>query len=133
MSQRRNRPFAYPIEPKNTEENLNASKGIKYRRARLFERLTTTAAYVDSEIFDKRLLSHALITIDEVGNAQSIFYKVLACIDPSDWHEIQPETSLAAGAHVPLSVSDSWAYLKLQAKNNSGAGVVTAFVSGGTP
>ena len=133
MSQRRNEIFALPIGKQYTEENLSASRGMKFKRQRVFEDLITTAAYVDSLVFDKRLHKAVIMTIKEVGGAQSIYYKVLACIDPADWHEIQAETSLAAAGHIAYTVSDSWSYLKLQAKQNSGAGVVTAFIAGQTP
>ena len=133
MSQRRNEIFALPIGKQYTEENLSASRGMKFKRARVFEGLITTAAYVDSLIFDKRLHKAVVVTIKEKGGAQSIYHKVLACIDPEDWHEIQAETSLAAAGHVAYTVSDPWSYLKLQAKNNSGPGVVTAFIAGQTP
>lgn len=133
MSQRRNQPVAYPILAKNTEENVHAQRGMAFRRARVFENYATTAAYVDSLIFDKRLLKQCTITIVERGGAQSVFHKILACIDPEDWHEILPETNLPASGHIPYAVSDSWAYVKLQAKNNSGSGVVSAFISGASP
>jgi hypothetical protein len=133
MSQRRNQPIALRIDAKNTEENLKAQRGMSFRRARVFEKYATTAAYVDSLVFDKRLIKTCVITLIEKGGAQSIYYKVLACIDPEDWHEILGETSLAASAHIPYAVSDPWAYVKLQAKNDSGSGIVTAFISGQTP
>lgn len=133
MSQRRNQPIAYPIEAKNTEENIKASRGLNWRRARVFEKQTTTAAYVDSLIFDKRLLKTALITIKEVGGAQSIKYKILGCIDPSDWQEIQVETSIAASGVTFKTTSDAWAFLKVQIKNDSGAGIVLAHISAQSP
>lgn len=133
MSQRRNFEVAYPIEARNTEERINASKGMQYKRIRVLDNYNTTAAYADSLIFDKRLIKSVLITIIEKGGAQSIFYKLLGCIDPSDWHEILGATALAASGHVALTVSDAWAYLKLQAVNNSGSGKVDAFMSGQTP
>ena len=133
MSQRRFSTIAYPIEAKNTEENIKAQRGMQFRRARVLENQSTTAAYVDSLIFDKRLIKVVLITIKETGAAQSIYYKLLGCIDPADWHEVIGETSLAAGDHTAINLSDSWAYLKLQIKNNSGVGMVLAFMSGQTP
>ena len=133
MSQRNNIVIALRIDQKYNEENIKPSKVREYRRARVLNKQTTTAAYADSLIFDKRLIRTVLMTIKETAAAQSIYYKVLACIDPEDWHEIQGETSLAAAGHVALTLSDSWAYLKLQIKNNSGAGVVSAFMSGLTP
>lgn len=133
MSQRRYQEYAYPIEEGNNEERINAARGMQFKRIRAFDKYNTTAAYADSLIFDKRLIKSVLITIIEKGGAQSIYYKVLACIDPSDWHEIQGETSLAAAGHTALTLSDSWAYLKLQVINNSGSGKVTAFMSGQTP
>lgn len=133
MSQRRNEIFALPIGKQYTEENLTASKGMKFKRQRVFEKYITTADYVDSLVFDKRLHKDCIITIKEVGGAQSVYVKVLACVDPLDWIEILTETSIAAGAHDAYQVSDPWAYLKIQAKQNSGAGVVSAFISGETP
>jgi hypothetical protein len=133
MSQRRYQEVAYPIEAGNTEERINASKGMQHKRIRVFDNYNTTATYADSLIFDKRLIKSVVITIIEKGGAQSIFYKLLACIDPSDWHEIVGATALAASAHTAITISDAWAYLKLQAINNSGSGKIDAFMSGQTP
>lgn len=133
MSQRAHKPIPIPLSENATEENLSKSKGITYRRSRVIDQLITTASYVDSEVFDKRLVKTALITVKEIGGVETVYYKILGCIDPSDWHEIQPETSLAAGGHISYSASEPWAYLKLQVKNNSGAGKVVSFISGLTP
>jgi hypothetical protein len=133
MSQRAFRTIPLDIRPDKTEENLRSSKGIVFKRARVLDKESTTAAYVDSLIFDKRLLARVLITIKEVGGAESAYFKILGCIDPSDWHELQGETSLAAAGHTAYAVSDPYAYLKIQVKSNSGSATVTAFMAGLTP
>lgn len=106
---------------------------MKYRRQRVFEREITTATYVDSNVFDKRLFKKALFDIAEIGGLQSIYYKILACIDPDDWFEILGETALALSSHAAHTVTDPWAYVKIQVKSNSGAGTVRAFIAGQTP
>jgi hypothetical protein len=133
MVQTREQPTATPIEEARNFERIRSSSHIKHDRMQVFKDYMTTAAYADSLTFDKRLIKSVLITIIEKGGAQSIFYKVLGCINPSDWHEILGATALAASGHVAYTVSDAWAFIKLQAVNNSGVGTIDAFIAGQTP
>lgn len=131
MSEFKGRPQAQHIDDLKNIENTQISD--LYQRQRVLEHIFTGATYVDSGIFDKRGMKAAVITIKEEGGAQSIYHKVLACIDPDDWYEVQGETSLAAGQHVAYEISDPWAFLKLQVKNNSGSGKVAAYIGSQTP
>ncbi len=136
LEQQQEAPSATSIQDSKNTEICKVSPRSKkpiFKRVAVFKDYTTTAAYVDSLVFDKRLFKTALITIKEKGGAQSIYYKVLGSIDPKDWHEIQGETSLAAAGHVAFNMSDPWTWVKLQAKNNSGVGTIDAFISEQTP
>jgi hypothetical protein len=73
--------------------------------------------YMDSTIFDARFYANKLFQIINRHASNALLYKVLACINPSKWEEIQGETNLAAASSVALSSSDRWAYYKIQVKN----------------
>jgi hypothetical protein len=133
IEQSSDKPNALPIIAERNQETVTQNRELLvFKRVRVMKE-ATGAAYADSLIFDKRVMKTVVISIKETGGAQSIYYKVLACIDPEDWHELQGETSLVASGHVALTVSDPWAFLKLQAKNNSGSGTVSAYMAGQTP
>jgi hypothetical protein len=125
------KPTATPIRDPMPTETFYRKQPGSFTRSKVFDS-DTGANYLDSMIFDKRAFNTVVITIAETGGAQSVYFKILGCIDPRDWHELQGETSLAASGHIAFSLSDAWAFVKIQPKNNSGSGHVLAFIAGQT-
>jgi hypothetical protein len=117
MSQRRHIEVAYPIEERNTEENLKTSRGMAYHRQRAVDRYTTTDVYVDSLIMDGRLFRSKLFQIVNTHATNALKYKVLACIDPSRWHEIVAEQTLNAALSGYQTDLFPWAFYKIQVKS----------------
>jgi hypothetical protein len=133
MSQRRYQEVAYPIEERNTEENLKTTRGMAYHRKRALKDYTTTDNYFDSLIMDGRLFKNKLFHIINTHAANALKYKILACVDPSQWHELLAETILAA-ATSGFQVDDgAWSFYKIQVKSSVAVtpATVTAFMSEG--
>lgn len=133
MSQRAFRTTALPIGVQYTEENIKSNKGKLWKRVRAYPLdHPTTDNYEDSEILDARLLRDKVFHIKNTHAANSITYKLLACIDPSLWTEIVPAAPLAASAEAITTSTAVWAYYKLQVKSTvaATAGKVRAFMSG---
>lgn len=99
-------------------ERLHSSKTRSaFKRIRLFDKNTLLGTtYVDSHIFDARLYKAAFMYLKNTNATLGIKYKVLACIDPDFWKEIKAETDLAAQDVATLSITDLWAFIKIQAK-----------------
>jgi len=136
MSQRAHRPIPLSIGDQYTEENIKSTKHILWKRQRVFHNQLTTDNYQDSLIFDARLYKRKLFQIINKHTSNSILYKILGCINPNDkWETLQPETTLNADSSTTHSLTDPWAYLKIQIKSASAgnAGKVTAYISGMTP
>lgn len=135
MSQRAHRPIPLSIGDQYTEENIKSTKHILWKRQRVFHNHITSDNYEDSLIFDARLFSHIVVNIKNNHASNSIYYKILACINPDIWEELVAETLLSANSSDKHSLTDPWAYLKIQVKSASAgnAGKVTAYISGRTP
>ncbi len=136
MSQRAHRSIPISIGEQYTEENIKSTKHILWKRQRVFDKQLTTDSYQDSLIFDARLYKRKLFQIINKHASNSILYKILGCIDPNDtWETLQAETTLTAGNSATHSLTDPWAYVKIQIKSASAgnAGKVTAYISGMTP
>jgi len=135
MSQRAHRPIPLSIGEQYTEENIKSTKHILWKRQRVFHNQLTTDNYQDSLVFDARLLKNKIIHIINQHASNAIKYKILACIDPNHWEEIQTETELSANTSTFQTSSLPWAYYKVQVKSSTSgkAGKVTAYISGMTP
>lgn len=125
-----NAPFPMP-DQKDTHKAWK-SKGVGYKLKRVFHQEQTNVNYVDSLVFDARLHSRMGFQIINKG-AQSVYWKILGCFDPSYWEEVQSETSVAAGAKDSATTTQPYLWFKLQVKSNSGASLVEAFIGGKTP
>jgi len=133
MSQRAFRTTALSISQQYTEENIRSNKGKIWKRVRAYPLdHPTTDTYEDSEILDARLLKDKVFHIKNTDSANSLLYKILACIDPNLWTEIQTETTLAAGSEAIETSSLPWAYYKFQVKSATAgsAAKVRAYMSG---
>jgi hypothetical protein len=119
MSQRAFRTSALSISEQYTEENIKSNKGKIWKRQRAYPLdQPTTNDYVDSEILDARLLKDKIFHIKNTHATNALKYKILACIDPNLWTEIQTETTLAAGSEAIETSSLPWAYYKFQVKSS---------------
>jgi len=100
------------------QERVDSSKTrSKFKRIKLYEDNTLLGTtYEDSKIFDARLYKAPFLYLKNTNATLGMKYKVLACIDPDFWKEIVAETDLAAQAVATLSITDAWAFIKVQAK-----------------
>jgi hypothetical protein len=133
MSQRAFRTTALPIGVQYTEENIRSNKGKLWKRVRAYPLdHPTTDSYVDGEILDARLLKDKLLHIKNTHAANSLTYKLLACIDPNLWTELVAATPLAATVEAITPSAVAWAYYKLQVISTVAAtpATVRAFMSG---
>lgn len=131
--------------PANCDTEEGSKERTLWKRRRLFGTKNQSTPnvtpeivsddYVDSKIFDARFYANKLFQLINRHAANALLYKVLACINPNKWEEIQGETTLLAATSVTLSSSDRWAYYKLQVKNAVAlsAATVEAYASGQTP
>ena len=134
MSQRAQRTSALPIGEQYTEENIKCSKGILFKRQRVFNQFFTSDSYKDSLIFDARLFSKVLIHIKEIGGSYSIYYQIWVCIDPTIW-ELLKEDILGAKLTRIETLTDAWSYVKIAVKSYTAGNPakVNAFIGGKTP
>lgn len=126
MSFKKQNEWALEI-PADADTEEGAKERTLWKRRRLFGTKnqsnpavvpqTVTDAYMDSKIFDARFYAHKLFNLINRHASNVLLYKVLACIDPNKWEELQGETSLAAASSIALSNNDRWAYYKIQVKN----------------
>src|SRR3990170_899079 len=78
-----------------------------------------TDAYQDGNIIDMRLMKNAKLAYKNTHAANGLKYKILVCIDPTDWRVLKDETTLPASTPDDDSfpASEAWCFLKMQAKN----------------
>jgi len=133
MSQRAFRTSALSIGDQYTEENIKSNKGKLWKRVRAYPLdHPTTNSYVDGEILDARLLDKKIFHIKNTHSANSLSYKLLACIDPKVWTELKGATALAAAAEAIETSIVPWTYYKIQVKSSvdDTPATVRAFMSG---
>ena len=127
------------LDPRYDTEETSKSGHNLWKRRRLFDPNTKVAAiYVDSKIFDARFYKEKLFIIINRDKVNNLLYKVLACIDPAKWHELeyngtaeQTITANAAGDADDYQTStEGWAFYKLQVKSSAGLVEVEAYASG---
>jgi len=102
-----------------------------HKRRRLFDKGTkVTTTYVDSKIFDARFYKDKLVHIINKDDTNNLLYKWLACVNPTKWRELQPETTIT-----PATPNDDYqtntepfAFYKLQCKSSAGSVEVEAYM-----
>ena len=114
----------------DTEEASKSGHNL-FKRRRLFDKGTkVTTTYVDSKIFDARFYKDKLVHIINKDDTNNLLYKWLACVNPTKWRELQPETTIT-----PTSPNDDYqtntepfAFYKLQVKSSAGSVEVEAYM-----
>jgi len=123
------------LEPnKDTEEATKSGHNL-WKRRRLFDKGTKVGTtYVDSKIFDARFYKDKAFHIINRDVTNNLLYKILACINPTKWHEIQVETTITAVATADAddyqTSSETWAFYKVQVKSSASTVEVEAYASG---
>ena len=132
MSQRARHVIPTYISPQYTEERVHSTKRREYVKARVFNKTTTTNNYRDSIIFDARLFKSIIFEIRNEHNSNALHFKILACIEPDEWHELKSETTLNAKSKTYETLTDAWAYLKIQIKSAvaDSPAICTAYIAG---
>ena len=123
------------LDPKFNTEEISKSGHNLFKRRRLFDKGTkATTTYADSKIFDARFFKEKLFHIINRDITNNLLYKVLACVDPSKWHELAPETTITANATGDADAFEfddgCWAFYKLQVKSSAATVEVEAYASG---
>jgi hypothetical protein len=99
----------------NTEHN-----GRTCSRQLLFPTdFALTDTYQDGNIVDLRLRGNTKLAYKNTHASNGLKYKILACIDPTDWRTLKDETTLAANTpdDDTIPAAEAWCFLKMQAKN----------------
>ncbi|MBA7655535.1 hypothetical protein ES703_63441 [subsurface metagenome] len=104
---------ALSIRANQFEESVFDDHPIAYTRKRLLDSYKTTNNYEDSEtektrsnIFDGRLFKEKIIQIVNKHATNGAKFKVLGCLDPKKWEEIQGEAGLNGGTSILLDAGD---------------------------
>jgi hypothetical protein len=81
---------------------------------------TLTDSYQDGAVIDLRLSKNVKLAYKNTHNTNTLKYKILACIDPTDWRVVKDETTLTANTSDDDSIpeSEAWCFLKMQTKNS---------------
>jgi hypothetical protein len=81
---------------------------------------TLTDSYQDGAVIDLRLSKNVKLAYKNTHNTNALKYKILACIDPTDWRVLKDETTLTANTADDDSIpeSEAWCFLKMQTKNS---------------
>jgi len=125
-------PFSMP-DQMDTHQAFK-SKGMGYKLKRVLKNHLTGASYEDSFVLDARLFSNLGFIIKNKSAVNTCFWKILGCVDPDFWEEIQSETSInAATQPAMVQTTKPFLFVKIQVKSNSGACFVDAFIVGKTP
>jgi len=128
------------LDPRFDTEEASKSGHSLWKRRRVLDQFTTSDDYKDSEIFDARFYKDKAISIKNIHAANVAKYKVLGCIDPTIWHELVAEATLAAGASISLDstvtgaeqLRKPYAFIKIQVASNVEAtpATINAFIAG---
>lgn len=105
-------------------EKITSSKNRESKRQILWDD-TVTTTYQDSDIVDMRLFSKLIIQIINLSTSINVLYTVYGCLDPNfKWETIKAESTIIANASGNASavetLTDSWAFFKVQVKSASG-------------
>ena len=116
-------------------EKYDTEKGSKsghnlFKRRRLFDPNTKVGTtYVDSKIFDARFYKEKLVHIINKDVTNNLLYKWLACVNPTKWIEIMPETTITpANVDDYQTNSEPFAFYKLQCKSSASTVEVEAYM-----
>ncbi len=140
FNQRNKTEVEIKLNPRFDTEEISKSGHNLFKRRRVLDKFTTSDDYQDSKIFDARFYKEKIVTIKNTHAANGAKHKVLGCIDPSIWHELVAEATLAAGASITLdsSIAGSeqlgkpYAFIKIQVASNVAAtpATIDAFIAG---
>jgi len=104
---------ALSIRANQFEESVFDDQAVRYTRKRLLDNYKTTNKYEDSDtektrsnIFDGRLFKEKIIHIVNKHATYVAKYKILGCLDPKKWEEIEAEATLNGDTSVLLDASD---------------------------
>jgi len=128
------------LDPRYDTETATKSGNSLWERRRVLDQFTTSNSYEDSKIFDARFYKDKAISIKNIHATKVAKYKVLGCIDPSIWHELVAEATLAAGASIALDstvtgaeqLRKPYAFIKIQVASNvaDNHATINAFIAG---
>lgn len=121
------------LDPEYDTEEVSKSGNNLSKRRRLFDLGTKVGtSYVDSAIFDARFYKEKLVHIINRDTTNNLLYKWLACVNPTKWIEIQPETTITKNATGDAddyqTNSEPFAFYKLQCKSSAGTVEVEAYM-----
>ena len=121
------------LDPKFDTEEVSKSGHNLFKRRRLFDKGTKVGTtYVNSKIYDARFIKDKLVHIINKDDTNNLLYKWLACVNPTKWHEIQPETTITHNATGDAddyqTNTEAWAFYKLQCKSSASTVEVEAYM-----
>ena len=120
------------LDPKFDTEEISKSGHNLYKRRRLFpknHKVGTT--YEDSKIYDARFIKEKIFTLKNLDDTNNLLYKILACIDPEDWHEICAETTITPTDIRKFEFDDGcWSFYKVQCKSSASTVGLAVYAGG---
>jgi len=120
------------LEPKYDTEEATKSGHNLWKRRRLFpknHKVGTT--YEEGAIFDARFLKNKHFTFLNLDPTNNLLYKIEACIDPEDWHEICPESTVTPANVRAYEYDDgTWAFYKVSCKSSAGTVGLAVYACG---
>lgn len=131
LGQKNKTEQAIRLEPKFDTEEVSKSGHNLFKRRRLFDLGTKVGTtYIDSKVFDARFFKEKLVHIINKDDTNNLLYKWLACVNPTKWHEIQPETTITPTAPNDdyQTNTEAWAFYKLQCKSSASTVEVEAYM-----
>lgn len=140
FNQRNKTEVEIRLDPKFNTEEVSKSGHNLFKRRRVLDKLTTSDDYQDSKIFDARFYKEKIVSIKNTHASNVAKYKVMGCIDPTIWHELVAEATLAGGASIKLDSSVTgaeqlgkpFAFIKIQVASNVAdtPATINAFIAG---
>jgi hypothetical protein len=104
----------------DTEDIRSRFGDIPYKRKRMWTAGETVDTNdTDGLILDARFFRNKVFHIIN-GGAQSLIYRVYACLDPDHWRAISSEVTVAAGADDHEFDDGPWAFYKIVVRAASG-------------
>lgn len=120
------------LDPKFDTEEVRKSGHNLYKRRRLFDKGTKVGTtYVKSKVYDARFIKEKIFTFKNLDSSNNLLYKIEACIDPEDWHEICPEKTVTPTDVSKYEYDDgAWAFYRVQCKSSASTVELASYAGG---
>ncbi|MBA7493426.1 hypothetical protein ES702_03984 [subsurface metagenome] len=121
FNQRNKSEVEIRLDPRFDTEEATKSGHNLWKRRRLWEKGTKVGTtYTVSKIFDARFYKQKLFSIANLDGTNNLLYKIEACINPSQWHEICAESTITPANKRAFEWDDGiWAFYRVWVKSSA--------------